>query len=82
MKHNDDKVIPETGGTAGKLLLDWQTGSRPHLLINGCLLIPDWNIGSKRIFKFENSISRGKPEEILESVVMVVGDDTIRYAKG
>lgn len=57
--YNDDKVI-ETylGGrnlweTAGKL---W-TGrlapsSRPGLLTDGCLLVPDQDIGSKGIFKF------------------------------
>lgn len=72
-------------GTCGKQegsygLANWLLA--PRLLTNSCLFVPDWNIGSKGIFKFENSKSRGKPEGILEIVAVVLEDCTIRDAKG
>lgn len=69
--------------TAGKL---WTgrlaTSSIPYLLMDGCLLVPDWSIGSKGILKFENFLTRGRPEGILAIAGMVLGDDTIGDAKG
>lgn len=85
--HNDDKVISETGRnlweTAGKLwTVRLAPSGRACLLTHGCLLVPDWNRGSKGGFKFKNSKCRRKPEGILTIVVLVLGDGTIRDAKG